>query len=124
MHLTSYGMVFTDFKHIAKYRKILEKIQNGELEQTRVDCYPLEMSDEIRGKFSSSCLALPTEIEIFCPSDNYPSHVDEGDISYFIALESGTFTIGGVDYIITPFVLYRFFDGLLHNSDFCSIMLK
>lgn len=114
---------------MAKLAILLNKIKNKEVEQSRFDCYsltniPLTVMDAINTKFESKNLKLPTQIEIFCPSENYPSHTDAGGISYFIGLEGGEFSIGDVNYPIVPFVLYSFEDSMVHNTNFAAIMLK
>lgn len=124
MILNSYGAITKDFKVIAKLKKYLEKINNKQLNQTRLDCYKIEEREVIYDLFDKLSLPVPIAIEIFKPSDNYPVHIDGGGISYFIPLESGLFFIEGVNYPIVPFVLYSFNDGIAHNSNFCSIMIK
>lgn len=124
MILNSYGAITKDFKVIAKLKKYLEKINNKQLNQTRLDCYKVEEREVIYDLFDKLSLPVPIAIEIFKPSDNYPVHIDGGGISYFIPLESGLFFIEGVNYPIVPFVLYSFNDGMLHNSNFSSIMIK
>lgn len=99
-------------------------IKKGQIEQHRVDCYSIGTVPDINRKFESLFLPQPKSIEIFYPSQNYPPHTDEGGISYFIALEKGEFYIDNVSYHVTPFVLYAFDDGELHNTNFCAIMLK
>lgn len=123
--LISYGAISTDFKKIANFSKIIDKIK--ESKQTRLDCYQYhtDIIDEVlTKKFIDKDLEPPISIEIFAPSKNYPMHIDNGGISYFIPLEEGVFQIGGVNYPIVPFVLYSFEDSMLHNSNFVSIMLK
>jgi hypothetical protein len=122
--LLSYGHISTDFKVMAKLKKVMIKIKNGEIEQHRIDCYKFTDTNLLEGKFKDLGINFPNNVEIFYPSDKYPSHIDEGGISYFIALENGEFYIDGVSYPIVPFVLYAFDDGKLHNTDFCAIMLK
>lgn len=130
MDLISYGSVSKDFKIIAQLSKLLTKIKNGEIPQDRLDCYSVDknistnLKGEIYNKFKSSNLDIPTSSEVFLPSMNYPSHVDEGGTSYFIPLEEGRFLIENVSYLIVPFVLYAFEDSKLHNTNFGAIMLK
>ena len=129
MELVSYGSVSRDFRVIAQMRKLLKRIQNQEIPEHRIDCYSVDSleslsKDSINIKFSQNSLKMPENIEVFCPSENYPSHTDSGGISYFIGLESGLFTIGGTSYPIVPFVLYSFEDSKSHNTDFGAIMLK
>lgn len=102
------------------------KVKNGEIEQYRVDCYKIPFNETkiLDTKFTDLGIHTPKDIEIFYPSDKYPSHIDGGGISYFVPLESGDFYIDGVTYPIVPYVLYAFDDGKSHNTDFCSIMLK
>jgi hypothetical protein len=122
--LISYGAISKDFKGIAQLKKQMFKVKNGEIEQHRVDCYKITDTKIFETKFTDLGVEIPREIEIFYPSEKYPSHVDGGGISYFVALESGNFYIDGITYPIVPFVLYAFDDGKLHNTDFCAIMLK
>jgi hypothetical protein len=129
MELISYGSISKDFKVMAQLTIILNKIKNNEIEQSRVDCYSLNQLPksalvEIDKKFNEKNLSIPKQIEIFYPSQNYPSHTDDGGTSYFIGLESGEFLIGDVNYPIVPFVLYAFEDSKLHNTNFAAIMLK
>ena len=129
MELISYGSISKDFKIMAQLTKILNKIKNKELEQSRIDCYslnhiPLSVIVSINNKFEGKSLPLPKQMEIFYPSENYPSHTDDGGTSYFIGLESGNFIIENVSYPIVPFVLYAFEDSKLHNTNFAAIMLK
>jgi hypothetical protein len=127
--LVSYGSISKDFKIMASLTILLNKIKNKEIEQTRVDCYglgniPMKVLDSINTKFENKNLNLPNQIEIFYPSQKYPSHTDDGGTSYFIALENGEFLIGDVSYPIVPFVLYSFDDSMEHNTNFAAIMLK
>lgn len=128
MDLTSYGAISSDFPIIAQLSKLLKKIDRKELEEIRLDCYPVVLSEktreEIVNKFVTNGIDFPSTQEIFKPSKNYPSHRDGGGISYFIPLEEGCFTIENVNYPIVPFVLYAFEDSKLHNTDFGAIMLK
>lgn len=130
MELISYGAVSSDFKVMAQLSKLLDKIRNGEIEKRRLDCYQftenvsVAVSGAVRSKFDNCSLKIPTSLEVFVPSKNYPSHVDDGGISYFIGLEEGVFTISNVSYPIVPFVLYSFEDSKLHNTTFGAIMLK
>lgn len=124
MILISYGAVTERFKVMAGLIKKMKSIKNGEIEQTRVDCYEFEYFTDLLEKFKNKGINVPKDIEIFCPSDNYPPHVDSGGTSYFIPLEKGNFYIDGINYPVVPFVLYSFDDGEPHNTDFCSIMLK
>jgi len=126
MDLISYGSVSKDFKIIARLSKLLMKIKNDEIAQIRLDCYPTGGNglEEINAKFKDSGLGTPKSSEVFLPSINYPSHVDEGGISYFIPLEEGRFLIENVSYPIVPFVLYAFEDSKPHNTNFGAIMLK
>lgn len=122
--LVSYGAITKDFKVMAGLTKRMNEIKNGKIEAHRLDCYPIGTVPDINRKFESIGHPQPQNMEIFMPSANYPSHVDEGGMSYFIPLEEGIFTIDDVDYMITPFVLYAFEDGKLHNTLLCAIMLK
>jgi hypothetical protein len=122
--LLSYGAVSNDFKFIAQLKKVMIQVKNGDLKPHRLDCYEFTNTKVIENKFINLELEIPRNIEIFYPSDKYPSHIDEGGVSYFIALESGNFYIDGVTYRVVPYVLYAFDDGKLHNTDFCAIMLK
>jgi len=125
MELISYGAITEDFKDITKLKRYLKNINNKQSNEIRLDCYSFINDREIIYRlFEKLKLPVPLAFEIFKPSDNYPPHVDEGGISYFIPLESGTFFIGNINYPIVPFVLYAFNDGIPHNSNFCSIMLK
>lgn len=129
MDLISYGSISKDFKVIAHLSKLLKKIKNNEIEQHRVDCYSIDSLSEyvkniVNEKFIENNLKIPQNIEVFYPSENYPSHIDEGGISYFIGLENGNFLIENILYPIVPFVLYSFDDSKLHNTDFGAIMLK
>ena len=127
IELISYGSIAKDFKVMAQLTKLLAKVKNGEVTQNRVDCYNItsqSILDSIIIKFKDVNLDLPISSEIFLPSTNYPSHIDEGGISYFIPLEEGKFLIGGVFYPIVPFVLYAFEDSKPHNTNFGAIMLK
>lgn len=127
MGLISYGAVTKSFTYMAQMAKFLRKQKNGELVETRLDCYsdiPRNLVNVIITKFEKEKLPAPDEMELFVPTMIYPNHVDGGGMSYFIALEEGIFTIGGVNYIITPFVLYAFEDSKEHNSNFGSIMIK
>lgn len=127
MDLTSYGAVSTDFKIIALLSRLYEK--TSDIKPHRLDCYNVDdysdkLNDAIKLKFKESELKPYGSKEVFKPSKNYPSHKDEGGISYFIPLEEGWFTIENVNYPIVPFVLYGFEDSKLHNTDFGAIMLK
>lgn len=122
--LISYGAVCQDFKIIAQLKKQMFEIKNNKINQHRIDCYKILDTKILNIKFDNLGIELPKNIEIFYPSDKYPPHIDEGGISYFIALESGNFYIDGITYPIVPFILYAFDDGKLHNTDFCAIMLK
>lgn len=127
MELISYGAVTKVFKYMAQMVKFLERQKNDELIQTRLDCYeciPNALANVIISKFEKEGLLAPNEMELFVPSMIYPNHVDTGGMSYFIALEEGIFTIGGVNYVVTPFVLYAFEDSKEHNSNFGAIMIK
>lgn len=124
MILISYGAVSKDFKVIAQLKKQMYKVKNNEIEPHRVDCYKITDRTPFDTKFTDLGMTLPKNIEIFNPSDKYPSHTDDGGISYFVALESGNFYIDGITYPVVPFVLYAFDDGKLHNTDFCAVMLK
>lgn len=127
MELISYGAVSSDFKVMAQMTSLLNKIKQGEIKETRLDCYAvssLNIIEHINKKFERIHFSHPTNIEVFLPSKNYPSHVDEGGVSYFIPLEEGIFSISGVNYPIVPFVLYAFSDSKLHNTNFGAIMLK
>lgn len=129
MDLISYGSVTTDFKLIAQLNGLIKKANTGELKKTRLDCFRIEgvishaLNDAIEKKLAENKLEI-LEFELFKPTKNYPSHVDEGGTSYFIPLEEGTFVIGDVHYPIVPFVLYGFEDSMLHNTNFGAIMLK
>lgn len=120
----SYGQVSKDFKTLAKLFIQLNKVKNKEVPQTKVDCYLFTGIDLLQPKFTDINLPMPKDMEIFHPSMKYPPHTDKGGLSYFIPLESGIFSIDGVDYPVVPFVLYAFDDGKLHNTNFCAIMLK
>lgn len=122
--LISYGAISQDFKSIAKLKKEMFKVKGNDIQEHRVDCYETTNSNIINSKFEKLGLKVPTNIEIFYPSDKYPAHVDEGGVSYFVGLESGNFFIDGINYPIVPFVLYAFDDAKLHNTDFCALMLK
>ena len=124
--LISFGPIFSNFNQIAKLKKELYKIKNGELKQSRIDCFEAskEMLQLLKITFEDIVGEIFTEIEIFKPSENYPPHIDGNGISFFIGLESGKFLIESTEYQISPFVLYKFDDRKLHNSNFCSIMLK
>lgn len=127
MVLTIYGSVSKKFKILAQLTKLLATIKSGAIIQTRLDCYNITNNlifETINKKFIECNLQSFKQIEVFLPSQKYPSHIDEGGLSYFIPLESGNFLIDGVNYPVIPFVLYSFNDGELHNSDFGSIMLK
>jgi hypothetical protein len=127
MELISYGAISSDFKTMAQLSKLLTNIKNVNVEQSRLDCYPVvnvHIGVAIEEKFDMCGLPRPEQKEVFLPSKNYPAHTDEGGISYFIGLEEGVFTISGVSYNITPFVLYSFEDSKLHNTNFGAIMLK
>lgn len=127
MDLISYGSVSKDFKIIAQLSKLLTKIKNGEIRETRLDCYPLTSNSiavDITKKFETEKIPVFNSVEVFLPSINYPSHVDEGGTSYFIPLEEGNFLIESVSYPIVPFVLYAFEDSKPHNTNFGAIMLK
>ena len=125
MILISYGAITEDFKDIARLKKRLKNINNKQSNEIRLDCYSfLDDRDIICRLFEKLKLPAPLAFEIFKPSENYPPHTDGGNTSYFIPLESGTFFIGNINYPIVPFVLYSFNDGIPHNSNFCSIMLK
>ena len=129
MDLISYGSISKDFKVIAQMSKLLKRVKNKEIEQHRVDCYTVDSlsthaKNEITEKFRENNIDTPKNMEVFYPSENYPSHIDEGGISYFIALENGKFLIEDVSYPIVPFVLYSFEDSKPHNTDFGAIMLK
>lgn len=126
MDLISYGSISKDFKVIARLSKLLVKIKNGEVSQIRLDCFPTggKETEEINNKFKECDLPSPKSSEVFLPSINYPSHVDEGGISYFIPLEEGKFLIENVSYPVVPFVLYAFEDSKPHNTNFGAIMLK
>jgi hypothetical protein len=129
MDLISYGSISNDFKVIAQMSKLLKRVKNKEIESHRVDCYPIDTlgtnaKNEIAKKFRANNLDEPKNMEIFCPSENYPSHVDDGGKSYFIGLENGFFLIENVSYPIVPFVLYSFEDSKPHNTDFGAIMIK
>lgn len=127
MDLISYGSVSKDFKIMAQLTNLLSKIKQGEVKQFRLDCYAISSKSIIESitiKFEVSGIPMFDSVEVFCPSTNYPSHIDEGGTSYFIALEKGNFLIGNVSYPIVPFVLYAFEDSKLHNTDFGAIMLK
>ena len=129
MELISYGSISNDFKIMAQLTKFLNKIKNGDIEQTRVDCYSLDTLNvsiivKIYHKFKDKGLPNPQDMEVFYPIENYPSHTDDGGTSYFIGLESGNFIIENVSYPIVPFVLYAFEDSKLHNTNFAAIMLK
>ena len=123
--LIVYGAVAEDFKTIAYLKNQMTKIKDGLIKKHRLDCYNLEkIPGEIVSKLKDCKINLTQDFEVFLPSEKYPPHCDEGGISYFIPLESGTFYIGGVNYPVVPFVLYAFEDSRLHNTDFCAIMLK
>lgn len=124
--LTSYGLIGPDFKTYAKLRKMLDKIKSGAVAQHKVDCYPCDELQLINTTFEKFGIRPPKNIEVFYPSERYPSHTDgpEGGESFFIPLESGDFLYDGVSYPIVPFVLYSFDDGRLHNTNFASIMIK
>lgn len=127
MDLISYGSVSKDFKVMTQLKNLLTKIKQGEIKQFRLDCYPIpskSIIESITRKFEVLEIPMFENIEVFCPSTNYPSHVDEGGTSYFIALENGFFLIENVNYPIVPFVLYSFEDSKLHNTNFGAIMLK
>ena len=130
--LVSYGTIVKDFSFFARIRKELDKVKSGSLPQKRVDCYEITdvtIKREINLYFSEE-LIENISIEIFYPSTTYPSHIDSTPntrnitTSYFIAMESGEFTINDICYPIVPFVLYSFDDSKPHNSNFCSIMIK
>lgn len=123
--LVSYGYITSSFKTIAKLKKQLDKIKNGEVNSHKLDCYKINEIPDLEAKFVNELkIPAPKSIEIFYPSDKYPPHTDDGGISYFVALENGNFYINNVSYPIVPFVLYAFEDSNLHNTDFCAIMLK
>lgn len=125
-HLISYGQVTRDFKSIAKYKNFLKRVLKGEVPQTRLDCYNVVIGcHEINDKFKELGWKLPTNFELFIPSDSYPPHTDKSEhFSYFIGLESGIFTIENVEYHTTPFVLYAFDSNKLHNTNFPAIMIN
>lgn len=122
-----YGSVSNDFKIFAKIIKELEKIK--ETEQSRLDCYEFsnfssKVREAIQTKISQVVDGLTT-IEIFIPSRDYPNHVDEGGLSFFIPLEDyGYFTSGGIRHKVDIFNLYSFNDGVEHNTDVACIMIK
>jgi len=121
--MISYGAISNNFAIIAKLSRLLEKVKDGSLIQSRHDCY--ELTDHFfLTKFDELNIERPKAIEIFYPSQQYPPHIDKGGVSYFIPLENGNFYFDGITYPIVPFVLYAFEDGIIHNSNFCSIMLK
>lgn len=122
--LASYGAVSKNFAIMAKLKKELQKVKAGLTPQHRVDCYNITDILCLREKFLNLKIKFPENVEIFYPSENYPPHSDGGGISYFIPLESGNFYIDGISYPVVPFVLYSFDDGVLHNTNFCAIMLK
>jgi hypothetical protein len=129
MDLISYGSISDDFKVIAQMSNLLKKIKKSEIKPHRLDCYSLQSlckfaQSSIKNKFKENNLLIPENMEVFKPSENYPSHTDEGGTSYFIGLEKGNFLIGNVSYPIVPFVLYSFEDSKLHNTNFGAIMLK
>lgn len=127
MDLISYGSVSKDFKVMAQLTNLLNSIKQGEVKQFRLDCYVIPSKSVIKSittKFEALDIPMFESIEVFYPSTNYPSHVDEGGTSYFIALENGNFLIENVSYPIVPFVLYAFEESKLHNTDFGAIMLK
>jgi len=129
MDLTSYGAISKNFKIIARMKNFFTLIKNGKVEQHRLDCYSVNdinnsVLSAIFDKFDSCRIPQPKNTEIFYPSENYPDHVDEGGMSYFIALEEGRFTIENVSYPIVPYVLYEFQDSKPHNTNFGAIMLK
>lgn len=129
MDLISYGAVSTDFKIIATLNKLNSKIEAGEFQEHRLDCYKFyeysdKLNDALKDKFRNRGLIPYISAEVFKPTKNYPAHCDEGGTSYFIPLEEGCFSIENVNYPIVPFVLYAFEDSKLHNTDFSAIMLK
>ncbi len=130
MDLISYGSISKDFKIMAQLTNLFNKIKFSDIKETRLDCYDISkhfsiaVKESIDKKFNDIKINIPTNIEVFYPSVNYPSHVDGGGISYFIPLEEGLFLIEGVNYSIVPFVLYAFEDCKLHNTNFGAIMLK
>ncbi len=80
--------------------------------------------DAVQNKISQVVDGLAT-IEIFIPSRDYPNHVDEGGLSFFIPLEDcGYFTSGGIRHKVDIFNLYSFNDGVEHNTDVACIMIK
>lgn len=124
--LICYGQVTEKFKCFAGLTNMLKNIRLGQIKQSRVDCYPIDnvpiyLSNKIK---KCKIELIEDSFEIFVPTQNYPSHVDEGGVSYFVPLEGGLFFIDGVSYPVVPFVLYGFDDGKLHNSNFGSIMIK
>ncbi len=127
--LISYGKITDKFKIIAQLTNILKQIRLGNIKEFRLDCYKQDISPIILTEIDNKFEAIDKkygykEIEFFVPSKNYPSHIDDGGISYFIALEEGNFIIEDVIYKITPFVLYSFDESKPHNTNFGAIMLK
>jgi hypothetical protein len=127
MKLIVHGSISSNFALFARLVKIVEKIESGAIRQSgRIDCFELptieyqEICFILKNKFQIQ----PSDIEIFFPSMNYPSHKDEIGTSYFIPLENGIFTIDDMSHPVVPFVLYSFDDSNLHNSDFPSIMIR
>ncbi len=122
-----YGVISNDFKIFAKIVNELEKIR--ETEQSCLDCYEFSkfsspIRDAVQNKISQVVNGLTT-IEIFIPSRDYPNHVDEGGLSFFIPLEDcGYFTSGGIRHKVNMFNLYSFDDGVEHNTDVACIMIK
>lgn len=122
--LVCLGAVTDNFKTIAKLKKFITQINNNEIKSERLDCYNYVIGIDVFNKFKSLELDSPRTYEIFYPSEIYPPHKNSGGTSFFIPLESGNFWIDNISYPVLPFVLYGFEDSKLHNSDFCSIMLK
>lgn len=128
--LKIHGRVFRGFSSFAA----LTRLRNSIKPTNKLDCMSLDDYDkerwyhEIGAKiacaFGQSCVGIK-EMEIFCPTQKYPDHVDSEtpSISFFIPLEPGEFILDGLAHPVIPYVLYEFPDNLPHNSNFASIMI-
>jgi len=100
--LTTYGPITTDFKVMARLIKRMRDIKSKKVIPHRLDCYEVgECYEYIKNKTKD--ILINVTMEIFNPSLNYPPHIDDGGISYFIPLEPGNFYINTVSYPIVPF---------------------
>lgn len=127
--LQVHGALTTNFKVIAQLKKFLKKVECGDVVEYRCDCFKLDelhslAKTEIAKTLNELCEVEQYEIELNYPMDDYQCHVDQGGISYIIPLQPGTMNINGCDVSVSPYVVYSFDDGLKHNTNFPSIMIK